>query len=202
MWDHRQPPSCRISDQVTNNTPAHNTIAGGDLVVVQRSIPRTAAVAFGRADRHRGRRVLLGARWVTHVHRRWQTGYGRRRLTDVWHVPLVTFDVRVRVDIIRRHRELAQLHPFTREARHEGLVGTTPVEAAALVAACGLPSWVLTDSDPVDIARRLAGLRTGMLEEDLKYERDARSQYEYIHAIDAAATAGSATSSPTPDGMS
>lgn len=64
----------------------------------------------------------------------------------------------------------------------------TPVEAAALIAACGLPSWVLTDPDPVDIARRLAGLRTGMLEEDVRYEPDAQARYEYTYAIDSAAT--------------
>jgi hypothetical protein len=47
---------------------------------------------------------------------------------------------------------------------------------------------VLTDPDPVDIARRLARVRTGMRDEDLQYQRDARARYRHIHAIETAAT--------------
>jgi hypothetical protein len=189
QWDFTGPPSNWVGDWGTKTTTEHTTIAGGDLVFVQRSVPRTDTVAVDPADPFGGRRVLLGVWWVTHVHRRWLSWPTHRPVTEAWHAPLVRFDFDdvVDIDTIRRHPELADLGPFT-DQRRAGLVTTTPVEAAALAAACGLASWVLTDPDPVDIARRLAAVRTGMRPGDLRYRRDKRARYQHIHAIESAAT--------------
>ncbi|MGY1659649.1 protein NO VEIN domain-containing protein [Geodermatophilus sp. SYSU D00705] len=187
LWDFTAPPSSWVGDRWNRHVAEHDAIAAGDLIVVQRSIPRTADVPVADDDAYGGRRVLLGVWWVTHVHRRWLTHPKSRPVTEAWHAPLVRFDQAVDVEIIRRHPELTYLGPFT-DDRRATLVATTPVEAAALTAACGLPSWVLTDPDPVAIARRLAGLRTGMRDKDVDYARNARARYEHIHAIDVAAS--------------
>jgi hypothetical protein len=121
------------------------------------------------------------------VHRRWQAWPGGRSTNDVWHAPLVRFDQPVDVRTVRRHSELKGIAPFT-DQRRASLVAASPVEAAALTAACSLPSWVLTESDPVGIAARLAAVYTGMRGGDLRYARDAQARYEHIHAIETAST--------------
>ncbi len=136
----------------------------------------------------RGRPHLIGVWWVHHVHRRPLTAPTTRPVTDVWHFPLVKFDDPVDVAVIRRHAELQTIVPFT-DRRRATLVAASPVEAAALVAACSLPSYVLTDPDPVMIACRLSAVRTGMRPADLLYARDARARYEFVHAIETAASA-------------
>ncbi len=187
LWDFTGPPSNWVGDWGTRTTIEHSTIASGDLVFVQCSVPRTETIGVDPADPFGGRRMLLGVWWVTHVHRRWLPWPAHRPVTEAWHAPLVRFNDPVDVRTIRGHSELADLGPFT-DQRRAGLVVTTPAEAAALAAACSLPSWVLTDPDPVDIARRLATLHTGMREEDLRYRRDARARYQHIHAIETAAS--------------
>jgi len=68
-----------------------------------------------------------------------------------------------------------------------GLVQATPAEAAALLAACSLPSTVLTAQDLVPIAHQLASVRTGMRAEDLRYQQEASARYEYIRQTETAA---------------
>jgi hypothetical protein len=199
LWDFTGPPSSWVGDRGIRTTAEHATIAGGDLVFVQRSVPRTDYVAVDPDDPFRGRRVLLGVWWVTHVHRRWLSRHVHRPVTTVWHAPLVRFDREVDVATIRRHPELADLTPFT-DQRQAGLVGAAPVEAAALAAACGLPSWVLTDPDPVDIARRLATVRTGMRDEDLRYPATRVPATSTSTPSRRPPPTGSGTSSPTPGG--
>ena len=86
----------------------------------------------------------------------------------------------------RRHPALRDIGPFT-DTRRAGLVQATPAEAAALLAACSLPSTVLTAQDLVPIARQLASVRTGMRAEDLRYQQEASARDEYIRQIETAA---------------
>jgi hypothetical protein len=168
-------------------TPGHATICLGDLIFVQRSQPKIDGQVFTDPGPLRGRPHLIGVWWVVLVHRRQLAHPIARPVTDVWQAPLVKFDNPVDIAVIRRHPALQVIGPFTNRTR-AGLVGTTPNEAAALVAACSLPSYVLTHPDLVELTRRLATLRTGMRDEDLQYAHDARARYEYIHAIETAAS--------------
>jgi hypothetical protein len=189
LWNFHGPVECWVSDQPghTRTTPAHSVIAPGDLIFVYRSQPKiNGEVLVNPEDPLHGRPHLLGVWWAVRVHRRLLARPTTRPVTDVWHAPLVQFDDPVDVPVIRRHPELQVIAPFT-DRRRATLVGASPIEAAALVAACSLPSYVLTDPDPVSIASRLAKFRTGMRPDDLRYARDARARYEYIHAIETAA---------------
>lgn len=194
LWDFSGPPQNWIGDAPpapgtsprTRTAQAHADIAAGDLVVVFRGAPRVGPRRPGRLDT---RPHLIGVWWVTHVHRRWLPWFTTRPVTDVWHAPLARFTTApVDVPAVRaRHVQLAELAAFT-DSRQQALLGTTPAEAAALTAACSLPGWVLTDPDPVSVARRLAGVRTGMRPADVAAMHDLQARYKYIHAIETAAS--------------
>ncbi|MGY1825958.1 hypothetical protein [Blastococcus sp. SYSU DS0541] len=193
LWDFTAPPQNWIGDAPaapgqsprTRHTDAHDTIAAGDLVIVFRGAvrggPRTGRLDSGPH--------LVGAWWVTHVHRRRLARPTNRSVTDVWHAPLSRFaSNEVDVKTIRtKHPELTHLPAFI-DTRQQALLGTTPAEAAALTAACGLPGWVLTDPDPVVIAHRLGSVRTGMLPADRRHLYQSRAAYEFIHAVEVAAS--------------
>ena len=189
LWDFSASPECWVSDMPghTKWTPAHSDIDAGDLIFVFRSQPKIDGQVLDDATGLGGQRYLLGVWWVTRVHRRYWGRPSNRAVTDAWHVPLVRFDDPVHVRTIRRHPELADLGPFTDRSRAT-LVAAAPREAAALTAACSLPSWILTDPDPVDMARRLSNIRTGARPDDLVYRSSAIARYQYIHAIETAAS--------------
>jgi len=189
LWDHAAPPECWVSDMPGHNrwTPAHARIDAGDLIFVFRSEPKLDGKALPDPSPLRGQRYLLGVWWVTRVHRLYIGRPRNRSVTEAWHVPLVRFDNPVHVRTIRRHPALRDLAAFT-DRQRSVLVQASPSEAAALAAACSLPSWVLADSDPVDMARRLARIRTGARPGDLAYRASAAARYAYIHAIEAAAS--------------
>lgn len=189
LWDHAAAPECWVSDIPghTRWTPAHDRIESGDLIFVFRSEPKVDGRVLPDPTGLRGQRYLLGVWWVTRVHRRYLGRPSNRAATDAWHVPLVRFDDPVHVKTVRRHPDVDVIAPFTNSTR-AALVEAQPHEAAALAAACSLPSWVLTDSDPVDMARRLARIRTGARPGDLVYRSSAVARYLYIHAIEQAAS--------------
>lgn len=189
LWDHSAPPDCWVSDRIgqTRWTPAHAAIDAGDLIFVYRSQPKIDGRVRSDSTGLEGHPHLLGVWWVTRVHRRYLVHPLNRVVTDVWHVPLVRFDDPVHVGVVRRHSDLRDLSPFTNTTR-AALVQATPYEAASLAAACSLPSWVLTDPDPVVMGRRLGKIHTGERSGDLLYRSSAVARYQYIHAIETAAS--------------
>lgn len=189
LWWDLPIPDMWVSDQKghSRTTSAHQTIQAGDLIFVYRSrSSRDPSLSSNKGDAFKGRPTLLGVWWVTHTRRRYLPGTTNRPVTDVYHVPLVKFTEPVDVKTIRRHPALADIRPF--KEQNTALVSATPEEAAALVAACSLPSYVLTNPDPVEVSLRLRNVKTGMRPGDLRYRTSSTAKYEYIHEIETTAS--------------
>ncbi len=168
-----------------NSSAALRTIREGDLVIVMRLRPTNDANAPVPDAKGYNEPVLLGV-WVPVLVYRYldpaspprtvRPGLRMRLATEVWHVPLVRFHRKVRVNVIRRlDRKGIDLDPEFTEPNVTLVEVKDPdghrTAAARLLAACSLPGELLTCPDPLTYGPSLRN-KTGMRRDDFKYWKD------------------------------